>query len=245
MATATNYSKAPITEAIIQLLVKPAAGIGLKELARAFDCERQAYPNRKDIKVARSMFEVGSRLSATASSEHVGYVHSNLDETQVLQTSADSFAFSRLAPYESWQSFRDEARRLWTIFRERLKPAAVSRLAVRFVNRLDVPNTRFTIDDYLRTRPEIAPNMPQTLAGYFMQLQLPMEDIQSTLLLNETTGLSPIAGCTGLILDIDLFRADDIPQDEEGIWGVFEVLRGRKNHVFEACITDRTRELFR
>lgn len=71
MGTAGTYAKAPITEAIIQLLVRPAAGIGLGDLARALDGERQAYPNRKDFKVGHSLNEMGPRMSASASAEHV------------------------------------------------------------------------------------------------------------------------------------------------------------------------------
>lgn len=71
-----------------------------------------------------------------------------------------------------------------------------------------------------------------------------MHDIHCMLLVNETIGDSPKPGCVGLILDIDLSRAHDIPKDEEGIWHLFERLRDRKNEIFEACITDRARELF-
>lgn len=33
--------------------------------------------------------------------------------------------------------------------------------------------------------------------------------------------------------------------DEEGVWSFFEELHVRKNQIFEACLTDRTRELIR
>ena len=142
------------------------------------------------------------------------------------------------------EPFCKEARRLWQLYRERLKPVAVTRVAVRYINRLDIRAERIELKDYLRTMPEIAEGLPQTLDGYFMQLQIPMDDIRCKLLLNETIGESPKSGCLSLILDIDLFRTDDIPDDEESIWQLFELLHVRKNEVFEACITDRARETF-
>jgi uncharacterized protein (TIGR04255 family) len=245
MAKTRTYPNAPITEAIIQLLVKPAEGVSVADLARAHEGEEKSYPNRKDLQIATGLFEMGPRVSAAASSQHVGFMYSSSDQKQVYQTGLDGFSFSRLAPYESWELFNKEARRLWQIYRERLKPAAVNRLAVRYVNRLDILGAHVETKDYLRTQPEIAADLPQALAGYFMHLQIPMDDIRCMLLVNQTIGESPKAGCVGLILDIDLFRADDIPKDEGGIWQLFETLRDRKNEIFEACITDRARELFK
>lgn len=46
-----------------------------------------------------------------------------------------------------------------------------------------------------------------------------------------------------IILDIDLFVEQPEIADEESLWGFFQKLRERKNLYFEACITDRTREL--
>jgi len=43
-------------------------------------------------------------------------------------------------------------------------------------------------------------------------------------------------------LDIDLGREIELP-DTEVAWDVLEQLHTRTNQVFEACITDRTREL--
>lgn len=245
MGQSRKYPNAPITEAIIQLLVKPAVGVSLTDLARAHEGEEKSYPDRKDLQIATGLFEMGPRVSAAASAQHVGFMYASSDQKQVYQTGPDGFSFSRLAPYQSWELFSKEARRLWRKYRERLKPAAVTRLAVRYVNRLDIPGAHVETKDYLRTQPEIAADLPQALAGYFMHLQIPMDDIKGKLLLNETIGESPTAGCLGLILDIDLFRTDDIPQDEEVIWQHFETLRARKNEIFEACITDRARELFK
>jgi uncharacterized protein (TIGR04255 family) len=244
MAKTRTYPNAPITEAIIQLLVKPAQGISLTDLAHAHEGEEKSYPDRKDLQLATGLFEMGPRVSAAASAQHIGFMYSSSDQKQVYQTGLEGFSFIRLAPYESWHLFNKEAGRLWQKYRERLKPTAVTRLAVRYVNRLDLPGPHVETKDYLRTQPEIAADLPQALAGYFMHLQIPMEDIRCMLLINETIGASPKSGCVGLILDIDVFRTDDIPQDEGGIWQMFETLRVRKNEIFEACITDRARELF-
>src|SRR5207253_4384748 len=102
---------------------------------------------------------------------HIGYTFTSSDGLQAFQSRLDGFTFSRLAPYNGWESFCSEARRLWNIYREVTQPQAVTRAAVRYINRLDLPLPIRDLKDYLRTVPEVSPDLPQGLSGYFMQLQ--------------------------------------------------------------------------
>ncbi len=152
---------------------------------------------------------------------------------------------NRLMPYESWSPFRTEARRLWDIYRSVAKPQSVTRIAVRYVNRLDIPLPMRDFRDYLRTVPEVSAELPQGLACYFMQLAIPQEDIKAVLMLNEAL-IDPAApNVASVVLDIDLFRTAELPGKEDDLWNLFEDLHDRKNVIFEACITDQARELFK
>jgi uncharacterized protein (TIGR04255 family) len=244
MSSARRYAKAPITEAIIDLRVKQAPGVTVRDLLRCHANEEKNYPGRRELNLNVGHFEVGPRVTASATAQHLGFIFTSEDEKQVYQARLDGFAMSRLAPYESWEPFRDEARRLWNVYRQAMKPARVERIAVRYINRLDIPGPRVELKDYLRTSPEIAPGLPQSLDGFFMQLQLPVEDIHGRLLVNETIIESAKPGIVAVVLDIDLFRTEDLPQEEAGIWQLFEAFRQRKDEFFEACITDKARELF-
>ncbi len=77
-----------------------------------------------------------------------------------------------------------------------------------------------------------------------MQVQLPLDDIQATAVINQTIVPPPDMGVVSIILDVDVFRSVAVPQDESEIWSYFETLHIYKNKVFEASITNKTRELF-
>ena len=240
-----HYKRAPITEAIIDLRVDPCANVGLHAVEEVGVREAAAYPEFHKIAIARSQIEVGNRVSASAVQEQTGFSRVSLDKKQVFQSRLDGFTFSRLAPYESWEPFRDEARRLWSAYREMVRPAAISRLAVRYVNRFDLPGKCVELKDYFRTGPEISADLPQTMNGFFLRLLLPQEDLQGQVIINETIIPPAVPDSVSVVLDIDLFRDQAIPQDEEEIWKYFELFRDRKDAVFNACITDRAKELIR
>lgn len=240
------YPKAPITEAIIDIRVQLPEGTQVAELEKVHEGLEVAYPTKRNRMLAEFHGQMGEQgATAAASSKPIGFLFKSADEKQVFQARLDGFTMSRLAPYESWDPFRDEARRLWRVYRSVAKPVRVTRLAVRYVNRLDLPLPVTDLKEYLRTVPEVSSDLPQGLAAYFMQLRIPQEDINSVLLINQTIIEPAKPGVASVVLDIDVFRFDDPPADEQGIWDFLEVLRERKNHVFEACITRKARELFK
>jgi uncharacterized protein (TIGR04255 family) len=100
-------------------------------------------------------------------------------------------------------------------------------------------------NEYLRTVPLVSPDLPQGLNGYFMQLNIPYEDLSATLVLNQALLPPAIPDKVSVLLDIDIFRDTKISDEESFVWDFFEALHNRKNDVFEACITDKMRELIR
>jgi uncharacterized protein (TIGR04255 family) len=231
MATARHYSRSPITEAIIDFQVELPEGVGLSDLER---CQDAAYPGKKALTDA----------TATAS-RPVGFLFTSADGKQLSQARVQGFTMHRLAPYQGWQPFRDEARRLWDVYRQAVRPRQVTRLAVRFIHRLDLPLPVGELRDYLRTSPELSPELPQGLAGFFLQLNIPQQDSKSTLLLRELVVPPATPEVASVVLDIDLLRTHEIPANDAGMWALIDSFRDRKNEVFEACITDRTREVLR
>jgi uncharacterized protein (TIGR04255 family) len=246
MSPRHHYSQAPITEALIDIRVQLPGGVGLDRLERLHEDVRPDYPGKARRSLAKGRFGLeGKQVSASASSEPAGFLFKSSDAKQIVQVRLDGFTMSRLAPYENWEPFRDEARRLWRIYRSELKPSAVIRLAVRYINRIDIPLPFDDLKTFLRTVPEVSPAMPQALSGLFMQLTIPQADIDCTMILTEALIDPSRPGVASVILDIDLFRPERVPQDEHSLWECFELLHDRKNQIFEACITEETRKLIR
>ncbi len=76
-----------------------------------------------------------------------------------------------------------------------------------------------------------------------MQLRIRKEELKAQVLINQTVIPPAREGVVSVALDIDLFRIEDVPNSEREIWECFEHLHDSKNQIFEACITDKTREL--
>jgi uncharacterized protein (TIGR04255 family) len=243
MQTQKHYSRAPITEALINIQAQLPQEVKLDVLAQVYSIIQTEYPKREEVLMVQGQMIVGDSVGATASQSQIGYVVFSNDQKQILQVRLDGFSFSRLAPYDCWEKFRDEAKKLWNIYQSLVHPEAIVRLAVRYINRLDIPLPIGDLKEYLRTFPEVSLDLPQGLSGYFMQLQIPQEDLGAMLVLNQAIVPSQTPDCISVLLDLDLFREKGIQSDEIGLWDILEQMHERKNKAFEACITERTREL--
>jgi uncharacterized protein (TIGR04255 family) len=239
-----HYDNAPITEAIIDLRVEVSSKINVADLKRVQASEENTYPTIAPMHETLNQFALGPEAHATSTTQQIGFLLRSADEKQILQARMNGFTLSRLAPYQTWEKFRTEARRLWNIYRAVAEPSAVVRIAVRNINRLDIPLPVNDFSEYLRTFPEVSRDLPQGLSTYFMHLAMPLEEIKGQAMIIETI-IPPVRpGIVSLVLDIDVSRTESLPADESGIWDLLEQIRNVKDNVFEGCITPKSRKLF-
>jgi len=241
-----HYDNAPITEAVIDIRVDLRSDFPVETLLGIRDQIKAEYPTSQDVMVLKANIQFQSEGIVKSGQSKLGFSFRSLDGKQLLQARTNGFTFSRLHPYENWDSLRNEARKLWEVYRGVANPIRAIRVAVRYINRIDIPLPSAELRDYLRTFPEVSPELPQNISGYMMQLLIPMKEIGATLSLIEASVPAPGPDITSINLDIDLFKESTTDFDsEEKVWGFIEQLRAKKNEIFEKCITDRARDLFK
>jgi uncharacterized protein (TIGR04255 family) len=240
-----HYSRAPITEAILDLKVILPETFSVDKILEIHPRVLERFPTSEPLYVGSLAVQAGPDIQVQTSREHNGFLFRSADGKRIFQATLQGFTFNRLAPYTSWEEFSDDARYLWEIYKDVCKPAFVTRAAVRYINRIDIPiKGQIELQEYLKTIPEVASDLPQkNLSSFFMQLQIPQEDLNCMLIINETLTLPPSPGFISVILDIDLFRQQSWKSDDEDIWRFLAQLRERKNLIFRKSITEKTEEL--
>lgn len=241
---AVQYENAPITEALIDIRVEAPQGLTLQTLEGLHGAIKDRYPGKKKRVYMEGRFSAGVEIGAAAKQTEMGFAFATENGRQIFQARRDGFTFSRLRPYGNWAQLREEGRRLWNIYRESVAPLQITRVAVRYINQIDIPSQATDYKVYFRTVPEVSPELPQGLSGFIMQLQFPQEDFGGSLILTETAVPLPSSGAVSVVLDLDVFKDHvEIASDDE-VWDLLETLRNRKNEFFEGCITDEARKLF-
>jgi uncharacterized protein (TIGR04255 family) len=239
---ATIYKRAPITEAVVEVRTRTLLqGSDLERLVARFTKKYSAPPQKLfDVKV--EVGEVNSKVHQGLN----GYRLESSDGTRVVNLGLRSIGTAKLAPYEGWERLVEEARANWDRWRKIVEWKPIERIGVRYINRIDVPITgRFELDDYLTFLPQMPKSLDNGIEHFAMNVLVPVGKDNLKLVINAGATVSPVIGYQSLILDLDISLETGLPEDDGSLWEVIDRMRVRKNEVFEACITDRTRALIK
>jgi uncharacterized protein (TIGR04255 family) len=243
------YENAPIIEALINIQVKLPENISPLDLKKMEFFSNYSYlrkVSKTQIEIKQNNDDENKEISSI--DEVYGYTFKNNDdERNICQLNIDCFTISQLSPYVNWEHFRREAKRVWDIYRLNYKPSEIKKIGVRYINRIDIPSPVVEIKDYLKTYPELSSDMPQVLSKFFMQIVTPVEVVGGFCIINQTITDPVVPETVSVILDIEVYKdfSSKTPQNDDEIWGIVENLRLEKNKVFEACITNKVRELIK
>lgn len=243
-----RYKNAPITEAVIEIRIQPPESFGpdtLRNLAESFKAD---FPKTAPMRLVQmgvaAQAQPDEPLSFSSSHGVVGYRLSKANDSRVLQIRRDGLAYSHLAPYTEWATFKAEAQPLWAKYRTAIPGAKLVRCALRYINRVDIPETKIEVYDYFKLYTKIPEQLPQQdVIGAALSLQMPQLDLECMAIINQAL-VDPVKpGHISIILDIDVFRQSIETWQDSEVWTFLDKLRDRKNEIFESCITDRTRKL--
>ncbi|HXH84143.1 MAG TPA: TIGR04255 family protein [Candidatus Tectomicrobia bacterium] len=175
-----------------------------------------------------------------------GVLFRSVDERRIVQVRQDGYTFNWLKPHETWEAFRDEARTHWERYREAFRPGAVTRLGLRYINRLELPLPSQDFREFVTTAPDIAPGLPQGLNTFFMRLEIPHGERHLLAIITETMQ-APLDEGRRLpfIFDIDIVREGALEPGAPVVWEAFEAMREYKNEIFFASMTSKAKDLFR
>ena len=170
---------------------------------------------------------------------------SNYDQTEIVVIWPTLFIFSQLAPYPGWEGYSSRLRRDWDIWKRSNGYRKIAHIGLRFINRIDVKFSSAIMEetDYLNFH-VTTPAILGPFNTYGVQTVFPLTDLSCSLTINSGLASSPLIQHASFILDLEIARRVDVPQKDDDIFELIELMRLRKNDVFEACITDKARELF-
>ena len=238
-------TKAPISEALIDIRVKLPSSIGAKEIGSIYESIKVQYPQKKELIISEVSVDIKSKEPVKSVGDNLnGYRCVTSDNKQVLQTRLDGFTFNRLHPYVSWEEFRNEAYRLWQIYKDVTSPESITHVALRYINKVDIPLPIEDFADYLTAPPTVPEELPQGVSSFLTRVVIPEPSIDAKAVI--TQALEQIEKDSApIILDIDVYRHQPEGIKEEEAWETIDKLRNFKNKIFFNIITDKLKEIYK
>lgn len=243
-----HLPKAPIQEALLDFRIKQQRGFDPSVLARIHQAVRGTYPHMDEQRGVSASFEFKPAGQSVARGPVdqgiVGYSLRDAGRSVVAQITADGFTLSKLRPYTSWEDLRDQGHELWKEYVSIAHPEAVTRVAVRYVNRFAI-RLPAMVEDYLVKPPQLPDNVEADVLNFFQRVTTAPRDEGLIAIVTQALQTTPGSDSADVILDIDCFRAQ-VSMDPAGdeAWQVLERLRWLKNMLFFGMVTGKALEMF-
>jgi len=248
MADVRHLNNAPITEAIIDFRVKLPSAFKVETFLELKKTLGHRFPKVEDRKLFTSQFKITKGEPQPPSSEYhgiQGYFFRPETEIKVAQFRIDGFTFSRLKPYTNWEEMFEEARELWGMYNGITQPEAVTRIAVRYINHINIPLPIDDLSDFFTASPKIPDNIQGVISGFLSKVIVYDQemDVATNIVQALEKSTKPDKHIT-IVLDIDSFKTGDFNVNNGEMWEIFAHLRNTKNQIFFSSITDETARLF-
>jgi uncharacterized protein (TIGR04255 family) len=238
------YKNAPIKEAVFDLRLRFSNKPDLALFEKMYFIIKKDYEKKEDINSQTFLFDLTSQNPLINSKiGSVGLKLTSADGSRVLQIKDDGFTFSKLAPYENWNSFKAEAERLLKIYSELCNPILVERAALRYINSIKIDNS-FPLSYYFNTFPSIEPSLKESMIQFFSRYLFVNKNDKSIIaVVNQVKGIEGVSD--EVIFDIDVFKDKiELEMFSDDFWKLFEKLREFRTEIFENSITEKSKNLF-
>lgn len=251
MESVVQYLQPPIVEVIVAFQVAPAGDL---QAAQSWNPGAEEFPDSTSFKRVEVEVEDGPRgRSTTTHHRPPGFGYRSSDRQMLVQVSPDGFAVNWLRveggeAYPGWGVLGPRVRRLLGWFCDQAKPQTVQAIELQYTNHLHFtvdPSRPASLDDFLRTLPDLSRDLPQQIiGGYALRLDLPQPDIAAEAVMSQALLPDDTPGGVSIGLDLILRKREALPppSDSDALWAVVEQLHAREKRMFEASITNRTRE---
>ena len=251
MTAIKTFPKAPIAEAIFDIRVRLPDNIDIevlegihKEVIDRFPAKEQKYAIQTELKVPSQDELASGGVQSLTKTDSLGFMFKSDLSKKIFQSRLDGFTFNKLKPYENWEVFFAEAKELWAIYKKHAQPVDITRIALRYVNKIHLPLPIETFDDYVCIAPKLPEAVPQGLSGFFTQYSVPNDDIGAMDDITQTMEPPTNDNTLPYILDIDVSKQSNFSDEDPSFWDNFNELRNYKNQIFFNCLTSKAKDLF-
>jgi uncharacterized protein (TIGR04255 family) len=238
-----HLRNAPIVEAVIDFRVLRDEQVSLTTFAGLGPSIGEKYSQVSSIHSFQARFGIdsGKLMDPAQSRADLGWRYQAGSE--VAQFRVDGFTFSKIEPYTDWGEVFGEAFRLWQIYLALALPKQVSRIAVRYINRIKVSGNP-NINDFLEDPPVLSPPIPPLVKDFLTRVHIADEKRGSEAVIVQALEPQIDTNVMSLLLDIDAYHEGALAPKDPDLPELFEKLRELKNEIFYASITDKTAEIY-
>jgi uncharacterized protein (TIGR04255 family) len=245
VAAPRELRRPPITEALIDFRILPAAPISKESLHPLVAEVRHEFPDveeRHDIQ-AEFRVENGRVVPPEARQIFQGVKLSKEGGRRQVQFRTDGFTFNNVGEYIGGDALIEETLALWSRYATLAKATRVTRLAMRSINTLSLPwRPGDAFERFLEAAAELPEPGPQSVSE-FLRRVVAHDLLGPKAVVTQKFRIDPTQTFK-LTIDVDVFFEEEIGTEPSELRPRLDTLRDVKNRSFFTLLTEEAVKLY-
>ncbi len=241
-----NYFNPPIVEALCQIQFIPDQPWDWTVPGLLYDQLKSTYPTKRQHNALKLEYRPEQQeISQIVSNGVARMQFVRADERALVQVGPDILIVNHLKPYPKWDVYKLMISEALVSYQTVAMPKGIRNIGLRYINRIEVPEQQYEIESYLLAVPKVPESVPQLFGVFAQRVEIPFPQHNGLLILQSGLDRNGQDPNSALMLDLDFIMVDPANTlPDNGMTWVEHAHRIIED-VFEACITDKARLLFR
>lgn len=245
-----NYKNPPVDEVVAEFyfnqsdwdLVVP--GLLYEQLKKNFPTRRTPNPAPISLPAPPQYKSIGAEIfipNPFQRNDRVWFFSS--DETKLVQVAPNLLVVNNVKAYSGWNSFLPTIKQAFEAYEKVLPNARVSRVGLQYINKFEFaldPSIKF-LENFLEFRPFRGAGLPQDVGPFSIASQL---SSGLNIIVIHLGGANPTNATQSVVLDIRCSNSAECSFGSAEVYNWMEDAHREISKIFEACITDKSREIF-
>lgn len=237
-----RYSNPPVIEAICEFRLIASQPWDLTIPGLLFKEIQSDFPIVEQSTTVSVNFGVSGNETTTQQQPSVRFL--SADRTEVIQVAPNLLSIHQLKPYRSWESYRARIIRVLTAYTEIAHIDGLSRIALRYMDSIELPSTITDLEDYFLILPQVPKTIPQVFQSFLSQVLILVgndhQNPESRLRLAFGTVAPEKPDTFAFLLDLETFSEGEKAPDVNNVLGWLDAAHDRVEDAFDAAFTAKT-----
>jgi uncharacterized protein (TIGR04255 family) len=236
-----RYASPPVIEALCEIYTAGSAWDPTVP-GLFYERVRDRFPKRGQARDVESEVTAGAPAPATRVTPGAPRSQfSREDGSRMIQVGRDLVVVNQLRPYPAFEEWRPQILEALDLYRELARPSQVSRIGLRYLNRVVIPEPEAPMERYFQLYPELPKALGSQHGTFMLRIELPTGSPGHELVVTFGSAPRDREGTQVFVLDLyDIARSPDFGAVPHRI----DEAHAHIERAFEAILTDATRALF-
>lgn len=241
---ARQYARPPIIEALCEFRFVPSRPWDMTVPGLLYEKIRDQFPEKQQQVRFDVRLEGGEEGLEQKVETAPRIQFRRADDSALVQVGPDLLAVNHLPPYPTWPPFKQLILDTLGQYEDVAAPEGLRRVGLRYINRIEFEAPRVELTEYFHYHPEVPDDLAEDHGPFSVQVKIPKRRPRDLLSVTLRSIASGKEGVLAIILDLDyaMVQSEALSLDNVGEW--VEEAHSIVHDAFEACVTDRCRELF-